>query len=59
MQDLAAWYDIDVSYWGNLTKRNYSLDLSRQASIEEIIEAFKAQGLNMHLLGRRLSVYGH
>jgi len=59
MQDLAAWYDIDVSYWGNLTKRNYSLDLSRQASIEEIIEAFKAQGLNMHLLGRRLSVYSH
>lgn len=44
MQKLSRWYDVPVTYKGDLSGLNFSARMSRKASIEEVLDILQSTG---------------
>jgi hypothetical protein len=44
MQKLSRWYDVPVTYKGDLSRLNFSAKISRKANIEEVLDILQSTG---------------
>lgn len=59
MQEFARWYDVEVTYEGNISQTDeFTGKLPRNASIETVIKVLKAYGINVRLEGKKVIVKG-
>lgn len=56
MQQIARWYDIDVSYEGNLPDRKFSGEISRSSNLSEVLKGLSVSGINFRREGRRIII---
>ncbi|MCR8556934.1 FecR domain-containing protein [Mucilaginibacter sp. BJC16-A38] len=57
MRQLARWYDIDVSYQGEITKEVFYAKLSRQRNISAALSVLeRTKGIHFKIEGRRITV---
>jgi transmembrane sensor len=57
MLKLSRWYNVEVSYLGNVTGLNFSAKISRRSNISEVLEIFQSTGtIKFKVEGRRIIV---
>lgn len=57
MEQLARWYDLEVSYTGEMSASHFGGSISRQVNLSEVLEMLKdVSGLSFEIHGRRVTV---
>lgn len=56
MAQIARWYDVDVSYEGNLPDRKFSGEISRSSNLSEVLKGLSVSGINYRREGRRIII---
>lgn len=57
MQEVARWYDVEVIYDGQPPHRKFGGQLSRNLSLQDLVEALKSMKVNIKILeGRKIKV---
>ena len=56
MSELARWYDLRVDYQGRIPDKRFTLQVSRSASLSEILEILEKQGVHISKSGRKLTI---
>jgi transmembrane sensor len=56
MQQLARWYNIKVSYAGDLPVRQFNGTISRQVSIQEVLDMLRYTGVQFKIAGDHVIV---
>lgn len=56
MRELARWYNVDVEYEGNISDKKYTVDLSRNTKLSDLLEILKENGIHAVFNGHLLTV---
>ena len=56
MRQLQRWYDLDVSFEGNITTDKFGGDISRNAPLKKVLEMLKASQVNFEVKGNKVIV---
>jgi len=56
MRQVGRWYDVDVTYNGNIPERKFSGDLPREAPITDVFKIFKESDIHFELEGSKVIV---
>jgi transmembrane sensor len=56
MRAIARWYDVDIIYKSDIPYRNFSINLPRSASLEELLDILRKQGGNFIHDGKTIVV---
>jgi len=56
MQQIARWYDVEISYEGNLPDRKFSGEISRSSNLSEVLKGLSVSGINYRREGRRIII---
>jgi ferric-dicitrate binding protein FerR (iron transport regulator) len=54
--ELERWYDLNVNYQGRIPEKRFTLQVSRSASLSEVLEILEKQGVHISKSGRKLTI---
>lgn len=58
MRQLSRWYDVDVSFEGNIPEGGYNGSIPRKATLSEVMQILKIAGVNYRLDNRTVVITG-
>jgi transmembrane sensor len=56
MRDIGRWYDVEVSYEGNIPVQLYNVGVPRTANISEVLKGLEYTGAHFSVEGRKIIV---
>ncbi|HEY8957419.1 FecR domain-containing protein [Chitinophaga sp.] len=56
MQQIARWYDVNVSYEGKIPERKFSGEISRASNLSEVLKGLSVSGINYRQEGRNIII---
>ncbi|SEW53841.1 FecR family protein [Chitinophaga arvensicola] len=56
MQQIARWYDVNISYEGKIPDRRFSGEISRSANLSEVLKGLSVSGINFRREGRNIII---
>lgn len=56
MQQIARWYDVNVSYEGKIPERKFSGEISRTSNLSEVLKGLSVSGINYRREGRNIII---
>ncbi len=56
MRQAARWYDIDVTYEGNISEERYKGKVARNTSLNEFMKILSLNGIHYRINGRKLII---
>lgn len=56
MGQIGRWYDVDVSYEGDIPRRTFNGGISRSSSLSQILKILEMNDINVRSVGRQLVV---
>ncbi len=56
MQQIARWYDVNVSYEGKIPERKFSGEISRASNLSEVLKGLSVSGINYRREGRNIII---
>jgi hypothetical protein len=56
MRQIARWYDIDVSFEGNIGNQKFGGEIPGNSDLQQVLEILKTSGVNFELKGRNVIV---
>jgi transmembrane sensor len=56
MRTISRWYNVDIVYQDSISDKKYNLNISRDASIDEVIRTLQHQGLRTTIVDRKIVV---
>ncbi len=56
MRAISRWYDVDIVYQDSISDKKYNLNISRDASIQEVLLLLQQQGLRTSIVDRKIVV---
>ena len=56
MRQLARWYDVDVTYEGNIPERFFTADISRNTNLSELLKVLELSKIHFTIEGKKLTV---
>ncbi len=59
MLDICRWYDVDVSYAPDIPDKKFSGYISRQTSLEDVLQIIRQSGFKLKTEGRKIYVLSH
>ena len=57
MPAIAKWYDVDIQYISQIQDKKFSLQIPRSASLSEVLENLKNQGLHITQQGKTITIW--
>jgi ferric-dicitrate binding protein FerR (iron transport regulator) len=58
MRQAARWYDVDVSYQGEIPRRTFTGSVNRSSSLNELLKIFELSDIRFTIRGRTILVSG-
>ncbi|MNY34974.1 hypothetical protein D3C86_1693530 [compost metagenome] len=56
MQQLARWYDVEVTYEGEIPKREFTGKIFRNVKASQALDLLKSLDVNFRIEGKRIIV---
>jgi ferric-dicitrate binding protein FerR (iron transport regulator) len=56
MREIARWYDVDVSYEGDVANETITGDVSRDANVSQVMKMLEFAGFHFKIEGRKITV---
>jgi len=56
MSQAERWYDVDVSYLGNIPTKQFTGKISRNVNLSEMLGMFKYAGINFSIEGKKITI---
>ena len=56
MRQISRWYDIEVSYEGNIPDRKFGGDILRDSNLSDVLEGLEVSQIHFRLSGRKLTI---
>lgn len=56
MREIGRWYDVDVSYEGNIPVQLYNMDVPRKVNVSEVLKGLEYTGAHFTIEGRKITV---
>lgn len=56
MQQIARWYDVNVSYEGKIPEKKFSGEISRASNLSEVLKGLSVSGINYRREGRNIII---
>ncbi|MNY76816.1 hypothetical protein D3C86_2165160 [compost metagenome] len=56
MRQVARWYDVEVKYEGEISRRLFTGEISRKANLSELIKIVKLSNIQLKLEGNIITV---
>ena len=57
MRQISRWYDVDITYQGNIADVEFGGSISRSKNINEVLNVLEStQGVHFKIVGRRILV---
>ena len=55
-RQIGRWYNVEVQFTGNIPEREFAGRIAREVSLQAVVDALKASGVNCRINGRTLEI---
>ena len=56
MRQIGRWYDVDVQFEGDISKKTFSAIVNRSNNISEVLKIMKEAGIQFRIVDKKIIV---